>query len=226
MGWWDVNLTGADDPQRIGGFFVSANFFQILGVQPTLGRTFLPDDEVRGQHRRAVLSHALWQRRYGSDPSIVGRMIQIDGESFQVVGVAARGFDFPMGAEIWAPLSMTAETAANRTSRYLTVIGRLAPGRTIEQAKAEMAVVADRLAREHPDTNRDRGARVFTLVDGMQGEGNGAILLLWQASAAFVLLIACANIANLLLARGTERQRDLAVRLALGAGRVASCASC
>ena len=219
MGWWDVNLTAAEDPQRVAGFFVSANFFQILGVQPALGRLLLPADEIRGQHRRAVLSDALWQRRYGSDPSVVGRMIQIDGESFEVVGVAASGFNFPMGAEIWAPLSMTAETAADRSNRYLTVIGRLAPGRSIEQAKAEMAVVADRLAREHPDANKDRNARVQTLAVGMQGEGNRPILLLWQASAIFVLLIACANIANLLLARGAERHRDFAVRLALGAGR-------
>ena len=219
FGWWDASLTSADDPERVSGFFVSADFFPVLGVHAALGRMFVADDEIQGQHRRAVLSHALWERRFGGDASVVGRTIQIDGQPFEIVGVAPRGFDFPMGSEIWAPLSMTPQTSAQRRERYLTVVGRLAPGRTLEDAKAQMAVVARRLEQEHPDENKDRGARVLTLVAGMKDEGLGPILMLWQASAAFVLLIACANIANLLLARGAERQRDLAVRLALGASR-------
>ena len=217
--WWDANLTAADDPQRVSGFHVSADFFQVLGVQPALGRMFVPSDEIRGQHQRVVLSDALWRRRFGADPSILGRTIQIDGQPFEVVGVAPHGFDFPMGSEIWAPLSFTPEAAANRQDRYLTVIGRLAASRTHADAGAQMQVIAERLATEYPQANKDRGARVLTLVSGMQDEGLGSILLLWQASAVFVLLIACANIANLLLARGAERHRDLAVRLALGASR-------
>ena len=217
--WWDANLTGADDPQRVSGFHVSADFFEVLGVPPARGRMFVPSDEVRGQHQRVVLSDALWRRRFGADPSVLGRTIQIDGQPFEVVGIAPHGFDFPMGSEIWAPLSLTPEAAANRQDRYLTVIGRLADNRTHADADAQMQVIARRLATQYPQANKGRGARVLTLVRGMQDEGLGPILLLWQASAVFVLLIACANIANLLLARGAERHRDLAVRLALGASR-------
>jgi putative ABC transport system permease protein len=219
FGWWDASLTSPDDPERVSGFFVTADFFPVLGVQATLGRLFQPDDEIQGRHRRAVLSHALWQRRFGGNASIVGRTIDIDGQPFEVIGVAPRGFDFPMGSAIWAPLAMTPEVALQRRERYLTVIGRLAPGRSLDDASAEMAVVARRLEQEHPEANKDRNARVLPFVSGMQDVGLGSILMLWQASAAFVLLIACANIANLLLARGAERQRDLAVRLALGASR-------
>jgi putative ABC transport system permease protein len=217
--WWDVNLAGIDEPERVSGFFVSADLFAALGVEPVLGRTFTADEETRGRHRRVVLSHGLWQRRFGSDPSILGKPILLDAEQYDVIGVAPRGFDFPMGSEIWAPLSFDAEAAALRHSRYLSVVGRLAAGRSIEDAKAEMAVIARRLEQQYPEANRDHGARVSTLVEGMKDPGLGPILALWQASAGFVLLIACANIANLLLARGAERQRDLAVRLAIGASR-------
>lgn len=216
---WDVNLAGVDEPERVPGVFVSADFFAVLGVQPALGRGFQDDEEVHGRHRRAVLSHTLWQRRFGSDPRILGKPVLLDTEAYEIVGVAPRGFDFPQGSQIWAPLAMTPEVAANRRTRYLTVLGRLAPGRTLEDAQVQMAVIAQRLEEQYPEANRDRGARVTTLIEGMKDPGLGPILLLWQASAAFVLLIACANIANLLLARGAERQRDLAVRLALGAGR-------
>jgi putative ABC transport system permease protein len=219
FGWWDASLTSADNPERVSGFFVTADFFSVLGVQATLGRLFHAEDEIPGQHRRTVLSHVLWQRRFGGDVSIIGRTIDIDGRPFEIIGVAPPGFDFPMGSAIWAPFSMTPEMAAQRRERYLTVIGRLAPGRSLDDANAQMAVVAQRLEQEYPEANKNRGARVLTFVTGMQDVGLGSILLLWQGSAAFVLLIACANIANLLLARGAERQRDLAVRLALGASR-------
>jgi putative ABC transport system permease protein len=219
MEWWDVNVVGRDEPERVQGFQVSSGFFSALGVQPALGRAFLKDEETRGRHRTAILGHGLWQRRFGSDPAVLGQHVNLNGEQYEIVGVAPAGFDFPNGSEVWAPLAFDAETAAKRSSRYLTVIGRLAPGRTIEDAQAQMAVVAERLAREHPQENRGRGARVYTLAQGMLDQGLGPILSMWQASALFVLLIACANIANLLLARGAERQRELALRLAIGASR-------
>jgi putative ABC transport system permease protein len=149
----------------------------------------------------------------------VGRTIIVDGEPHQVIGVAPPRFGFPDGAQIWAPIAFDPKQAPRRDSRSLTVIARLKDGRTLEDAQAQMAVIADRLAREYPDANRDHGVRVYTLTRGLLDEGTGAILSLWQASALVVLLIACANIANLMLARGAERRRDIAVRVALGAGR-------
>jgi putative ABC transport system permease protein len=217
--WWTANLVGKDEPENVQGFFVSADFFPALGVQPVAGRSFLPEEETPGWNRRVVLGHGLWQRRFASDSSIVGRSIDVDGQQYEVVGIAPPAFDFPMGAQIWAPLAFNAETAANRRSLYITAIGRLAPGRTLEDAKVQMAIVGERLSREHPDTNRGRELRVYTLGDGMMDIGLGPILTMWQASACFVLLIACANVANLLLARGAERQREMAVRLAIGASR-------
>jgi putative ABC transport system permease protein len=217
--WWDVNLSSTTEAERVPGFAVSANFFDVLGVQPALGRAFTPDEEIHGNHRRAILSYGLWQRRFGADRAIVGQTVLIDAEPYEVVGVAPEGFNFPLGTEVWGPLALTTEEAQTRNDRYLTVLGRLTTGRSLEDAQAQIAVVADRLAHQYPEANRGRGARVLTLSQGMRDQGLGPIAMLWQASAAFVLLIACANIANLLLARGAERQRELAVRAALGASR-------
>jgi putative ABC transport system permease protein len=218
--WWDANLVGRDEPERVSGFGVTAEFLPAIGVQPFLGRNFTAEEEVVGSHRRVILSYGLWQRRFAGDPTLVGRAVQIDGAQYEVVGIAPKDFDFPLGAEVWAPIAFDPKTATNRRSRYLTVIGRLAPGRTIQDAKAQMAVINDRLAEQHPDTNRGFDVRVYTLAQGMMDIGIGPILALWQASAAFVLLIACANVANLLLARGAERAREMSVRLAIGASRL------
>ena len=217
--WWDVNLVGRDEPERVQGFHVSADFFPALGIQPSLGRSFLADEETVGRHRRAVIGHGLWHRRFAGDPAIVGRTITLDAEPYEVVGVAPQGFDFPMGAEVWAPLAFEPAAATQRSNRYLTAIGRLAPGASLEEARAEMSVIAERLQQQYPATNRDRGVRVYTLSDGMLDQGITPILALWQAAALFVLIIGCTNVMSLLLARGAERQRDIAVRLAMGADR-------
>ena len=219
MQWWDVNLVGRDEPERVLGFFVSHGFFAALDVQPALGRTFRPDEEIPGNDKRVVLSDGLWRRRFGADPAIVGKPILADGTPSIVIGVMPPGFDFPMAAEMWAPLSFDENTAKSRTSRSLTVIGRLAAGRRLSDAQAQMSLIADRLEREHPDTNRHRGSRVYTLSGGMADVGLPPLMSLWQAAGLFVLLIACANIANLLLARGAERGREVAIRLALGSSR-------
>jgi putative ABC transport system permease protein len=219
FGWWDANLVGRDEPEKVQGFHVSADFFPVLGVEPAIGRGFLKEEEQIGHERRVILGYGLWQRRFAGDRAIVGSGIEIDGTKYEVVGIAPEGFDFPMGSQLWAPLAFDAQAAANRGSHYLTVIGHLRERNSLEDAKAQMAVVAARLEREHPDTNRGRDARVYTLAEGMMDLGVGPILSMWQASACFVLLIACANVANLLLARGAERQREMAVRVAMGASR-------
>ena len=217
--WWDANLVGRDEPENVQGFRVSADFFPALGVEPSIGRGFLREEEETGHDRRVILGYGLWQRRFAGDRAIVGSAVEIDGRQYEVVGIAPHGFDFPMGAQLWAPLSFDAAAAANRRSQYLTVIARLAPERTLQDAKAQMAVIGARLEREHQETNRGREARVYTLAEGMMDIGLGPILSMWQASACFVLLIACANVANLLLAQGAARQREMAVRLAMGASR-------
>jgi putative ABC transport system permease protein len=219
IGWWDASLFYREDPERLAGFFVSADFFDALGIRPALGRGFVRDDETFGRHHVVVISDGIWKRRFDGDPAIVGRTIIVDGEPHQVIGVAPPRFGFPDGSQIWAPISFDPKQPPQRNPRFLTVIGRLKDGRTLEDAQAQMTVIADRLAREYPDANRDHGVRAYTLTRGLLDEGTGPLLSLWQASAFVVLLIACANIANLMLARASERRREIAVRVALGAGR-------
>jgi putative ABC transport system permease protein len=217
--WWDANLVGRDEPERVLGFHVSPEFFAALDGRAALGRTFLAKEEVAANAKRVVLSDGLWRRRFGADPAIVGQPVLIDGAQWIVVGVMPPSFTFPQLAEIWSPLSFDDKTARNRSGHYLTVFGRLANGRTLEEARAELKTIAQRLAVEHPDTNAQLGAEVMTLSRGMADVGVPAVLGLWQAAGLFVLLIACANIANLLLARASERDREIAIRLALGSSR-------
>ena len=218
LDWWPVNLAGGSEPERVDGLLVTEDFFDVLAVQAALGRTFTTDEFKAGRTNRVVISYALWQRRFGSDPGVIGRAVQVDARPYELVGVLPRGFEFPQGTDLWAPAALDPATA-KRGARNLTTIARLGPGRTLDEGKAEMAVIASRLERQYPEANKDHGARVVTLVAGIRDQGVGPILALWQASAVFVLLIACANIANLLLTRGAERRRELAVRLALGASR-------
>ena len=185
MKWWNVNVLGTDEPEGVQGFQVSPDFFRTLGVQPAVGRGFLPEEGAWGRHRRAVLGQGVWQRRFGGDPAIVGTTITLDGEPYEVVGVAPLGFDFPNGTEVWAPLAFTPEEVANRKRQYLSVIGRLRDGSGLADARAEMAVIGQRLRTEYPEADKDRGVRVLTLSQGMLDEGLGPVLSLWQASAGF-----------------------------------------
>ena len=214
-----IDLSGAGEPERIGTGIVSPSLFNVLGVQPLRGRTFLPEEEQDGRHRVVVMTYSLWQRRFGGDPAVVGKLLTLGGEPFEVIGVLPRTFDFPApGLELWRPLVPTTQQMQTRTLHSMQVFARLKPGVTLAQARADMDRVAAQLAQEFPESNAVHAAHVVPLREQVVGDVRPALLLLLGA-VAFVLLIACANAANLLLARVAARQREFAVRAALGAGR-------
>jgi putative ABC transport system permease protein len=218
--WWypQVNLTDTGtEPVRVRTIDATDNFFSVLGVQPMLGRLFLPGEDQRGADLIAVLSYNLWKTRFNSDPSVIGKPIALDGRLHSVVGVMPQGFNYPENIEVWRPLGWD-PAQHNRGARFMEAVARLAQGVTIEQAQAEMTALGHRLEQEYPRTNIDWGVTLIPLRNEIVGNFRVALLVMLGA-VAFVLLIACANIANLLLARAGARQKEIAIRLAMGASR-------
>ena len=211
------SLTGGEQPQAVQGARVSSSFFRLMRSEPSPGRGFRPEEDRPGAPPVAVISRALWQSRFGSDPAVVGQPIQIDGQSHTVVGIAPEGFDFPFDRQIWVPI--TADLASQgRGAHYLLVIGRLKDGVSAEEAGTEIGGIAGRLAKAYPDSNSGWGAYVVPLHESAVENIKPALVIL-LVFVSFVLLIACANVANLLLARVVAREREIALRTALGAGR-------
>src|SRR6266446_9899367 len=214
------DLTGTAEPERIQGAIVSPAFFPMLRIKPMLGRVLLPEEDQPNKVFSVVMSERLWQRRFDSDPQIIGQAIDLNSESFTVVGVIAQVTDLsgmPDDTELWIPISHS-RGFDNRRGHYLSVMARLKPGVTREQAQANMDTIAAALAAQYSDSNTDHGVRLVPMQEQIVGDFRLALLVLLGA-VVFVLLIASANVANMLLARAASRQKEIAIRTALGAGR-------
>jgi putative ABC transport system permease protein len=216
---WGFALTGEGEPEELNSVRVSASLFQVLGVSPALGRGFVPDEETVGRDRVVVLSHGFWTGRFGGDAAVVGRTITLDGEPHEIVGVMPEGFRFPdeSSVALWTPLAFDASDLVTRAERKFNVIGRLAPGATPADAQAELELLARRLAEAHPKTNSGWSVAAIPAAEAVAAGGRATLTLL-LGTVALVLLLACANVAHLFLARTLDRERELAVRVALGSG--------
>jgi putative ABC transport system permease protein len=212
------NLTGTTNPEMLAASAVSQNFFSVLRTAPMLGRTFTPEEDQPGRGNVILLSYRYWQEHFGSDHGVVGRNVNLDGQSYQIIGVMPAKFRIPSYAQVWTPIAWTDQQRAVRGEHHAMVIARLKPGVDQKQAQAEMSAISARLEQQYPEDDRGWGALVLPLQADLVSDVRPALLVLLGA-VAFVLLIACANVANLMLAKTLARQKEIAIRAALGASR-------
>ena len=222
-GYNDRTMNVSDEgrpPERFQGVYISGNAFKLIGQQPVLGRDFLPEDDRPGAAAVLMLGNGAWKNRYGSDRSVIGRNVKVNDVAATVIGVMPEGFKFPDNADLWMPLARVPQLLdEKRDARTLETFGRLAGGVTMAQAQSELGTIAAKLARDYPTTNKDIKTKVMTFNDRMNGGPIRLIFLSLMGAVGFVLLIACANVANLLLARSASRAREMSVRISLGASR-------
>ncbi len=216
---FSATLTGVGDPVQIQGAWVTASFFDVMRLQPLMGRVFTSEEETPGRNHSIVLSQILWERQFGSDPNIIGRTIEISGRKVTVCGVMPKGFTFPQPGMFWVPLALDDKAWADSGSFYLRAVGRLKPGATLDEARAEFRALAARIAKQRPDTHTRLSAHVDALREQISGDLTASFTRMTICFVLFLLFIACLNVANLQLAKVLARTREMAVRLAMGASR-------
>ena len=215
----DANFTGKGEPERVAALLASANFFDVVGVPPAMGRPFLPEEEQAGHDQEVVISYGLWQRRFGSDPNVLGKTAMINQRSYTIVGVTSKDFDFPGGTQVYLPLTLTDQQKTDRVHRFIDPIARLKPGISLRNAAAEIWTIQQRLRQQYPQAEQDWRTKVMPLGVFVSGELTDQYCEMLMVAVLLVLLIACANVANLLFARSTSRMKEVALRRALGANR-------